>query len=55
MNCNLFPEYGSLKDVCMDPVDALNEESKEFQQVIPSFINPQKKKVYPAPLYDTII
>jgi hypothetical protein len=30
MNCDLFPEYGSVKDVCMDPVDALNVESKEL-------------------------
>jgi frizzled 5/8 len=54
MNCNLFPEYGSVKDVCMDPMDALNEESKELQKVIPSFINTQEKIVFQTPLSETI-
>ena len=46
MNCNLFPEYGSTKDVCMDPMDAENEQSKEMQ-VIPLFINSKEKILLP--------
>ena len=49
MNCNLFPEYGSVKDVCMDPMDADNDESKELQQFIPSLVNSKDKLVFPLP------
>ena len=28
MNCDLFPEYGSSKEVCMDPIDAVEQRKK---------------------------
>lgn len=28
MNCDLFPEYGSTKEVCMDPMDAYQQADK---------------------------
>ena len=31
MNCDLFPEYGTSKDVCMDPIDATQQSTnKQF-------------------------
>lgn len=29
MNCELFPEYGSSKEVCMDPIDAVEQEQRK--------------------------
>ncbi len=29
MNCDLFPEYGSTKEVCMDPMDQEQQQSKK--------------------------
>jgi len=33
MNCDLFPEYGSNKEVCMDPMDATQSMTKTTLQI----------------------
>ncbi|CAF0736109.1 unnamed protein product [Brachionus calyciflorus] len=44
MNCDLFPEYGSSKEVCMDPMDA-EEQQKRKQLNINHNLNGQKTKL----------
>ena len=43
MNCNLFPEYGSTKEVCMDPMDA--ELDEQHVVIMPNEILPAQVPV----------
>ena len=49
MNCDLFPEYGSGKEVCMDPMDASNEQKSKHLNINHN-INTEKPKPSPKKL-----
>lgn len=51
MNCDLFPEYGSSKEVCMDPIDAEEQQQRKKltinHQLNPTEINLNKNQLIP--------
>jgi frizzled protein 5/8 len=49
MNCDLFPEYGSGKEVCMDPMDASSERKSTQLNINHNINNADKPKSKSSP------